>query len=147
MENIMDIAFIVIIQMQTNWREFLLVIETPDWNKDKFGANITEGIQYSGERRTNALEITPIPGETLAGYNRRILAIIQKYETINLDAHSGRAGKKMWFTHRTPSSCWICNEINIMWMLSDVLDTVASSIGGENFTFKDNAGKLILHPH
>ena len=144
MESTTDIAFIATTPIQKNWRESQLVIETPNWNRDKFGAEQPAGIQYSGEKRVNALELTPIPGETLAGYNRRILNIIQKYENINLDAHSGRAGRKMWFTHRTPSECWICQQNNINWMISDVLDLVSNVIDGEKWVFRDSNNKIIL---
>ncbi len=69
-------------------------------------------------------------------------SLIQKLENTNMDAHTGRAGKKMWFTHKTPSECWICNEINIMWFLYESLNLVSNHQNTLYFT-NDN-GKLIL---
>lgn len=120
-----------------------MVIETPNWNRDKFGETQPAG-RISSEIRANISEMTPIIGETLGGYNRRIASIIKRYEDISADAHTGRAGRKMWFTHRTPSECWICQQINVNWMVSDVLDIVNRAFDGEKWVFKDHKGTMVL---
>lgn len=114
-----------------------MVIETPDWNKDKFGTTIEGTTNYF--RRRDSSKFNPIVGETLAGYNRRLANLIKEQEEINTSAHI--YGRKTWFTHRTPSECWICNEINMMWTVSDVLSTVPQA---EKLVFIDNKGQISL---
>ncbi len=114
------------------------MIETPNWNMDKFGVAQPSGQQYLGKRESEAF--TPIENELLSGYCRRLLALIQKQETVNTQAHI--YGRKTWFTHKTPSTCWLCDDINVMWMMYEVLNLTA--LANPKLIFKRENNKLIL---
>jgi hypothetical protein len=114
-----------------------LVIETPNWNKDKFGEPVETGTDYFKKRETT--KFTPIVGETLGGYCRRMQSAIYEQEKINITAHTG--GRKVWFTHRTPSECWICNDINAMWFLFETMNMMPNK---EKLVFQDDKGMLKL---
>ncbi len=120
-----------------------MTITTPNWNIDKFGEKQGSTL-YNHEKRENNQAYTPIEGETLAGYTRRLATLIQNLENINLNAHTGRSGTKMWFTHRTPSSCWLCDQLNVMWFIYETLNLVSLSMGGETLVFKSKDAKLVL---
>lgn len=114
------------------------MIETPDWNKDKFGVNVEETNRYF--KRRESAKYQPIEGETVAGYTRRLTTqIIPQLEETNTTAHI--YGRKMWFTHKTPSECWICEEINVMWYMVEILSMLPFA---ENYVFARKQGKLVL---
>ncbi len=118
-----------------------MTIETPNWNVDKFGEKQGSTF-YNRDKRENNNAYTPIEGETLSGYCRRMATLIQKLEEINLNAHTGRAGTKMWFTHRTPSACWICDQLNVMWFLYETMTLMSNT--HPNLIFTNKEGKLLL---
>jgi hypothetical protein len=114
------------------------MIDTPDWNKDKFGTDIEGTNRYFKRRESKKYQ--PIEGETVAGYVRRLTTnIIPQLEETNTGAHI--YGRKMWFTHRTPSECWICEELNVLWYMVEVLNLLPFK---ENYHFQTEKGQLIL---
>lgn len=118
------------------------MIESPNWNLDKFGANIEERNQNRFFKRRESAKYQPIENETIAGYTRRLTTqIIPQLEETNTSAHI--YGRKMWFTHKTPSECWICEEINVMWYMVEILSMLPFA---ENYQFVREKGKLIIKP-
>lgn len=114
------------------------MIESPNWNQDKFGAPIESTQRYFKRRESGKYQ--PIEGETVAGYCRRLSTnIIPQLEETNTSAHI--YGRKMWFTHRTPSECWICEELNVMWYMYEILNMMPNN---ENLVFKTKKGKLTI---
>jgi hypothetical protein len=117
-----------------------MVIETPNWNEDKFGSHIESTNRYF--RRRESQKYAPVEGETLANYYTRLSTnIIPSLEETNTGSHI--YGRKMWFTHRTPSECWICEELNVLWFMVDILDLLPFK---ENYQFVTEKGKLTLKP-
>lgn len=115
-----------------------MAYETPDWNKDKFGTPM-EGTKRYYQRR-NSGKYQPIEGETVGGYARRLQnQIIPTLEETNTTAHI--YGRKTWFTHRTPSECWICEELNVMWYMVEILQMIPTK---EDLVFSTKKGKLVL---
>lgn len=114
------------------------MIETPDWNKDKFGTPMEGTDRYFKRRESGNYQ--PIDGETLSGYSRRLSnQILPKLEETNTSAHI--YGRKTWFTHRTPSECWICEELNVMWYMQEILHMIPQ---GDDLVFRTTKGKLTL---
>ncbi len=96
-----------------------------DWSLDKFGQAQPPGSLYANQLRKNDI-VKPIENETVAGFTTRIMNMIQKQEEINTQAHI--YGRKTWFTHRTPSTCWLCDDINYMWQLFESLVAICESL-------------------
>lgn len=84
-----------------------------DWSQDRFGRPM-EGTPRYGELRGSD-KFAPVENETLIGYVLRMEKMIKNQEEVNTTAHI--YGRKTWFTHRTPSECWICEDVNAMWQL------------------------------
>ena len=114
-----------------------------DWSVDRFGNHKAAGDTRYFQPRTSE-KFNPIDNETVTGYIRRLLRLIKEQEDINTSAHI--YGRKMWFTHKTPSECWICNEINIMWIQQEVMQRIANILPHpDNTVFKYDANnKLTL---
>lgn len=115
-------------------------METPNWNRDKFGAYVEEGKSYNTKRPSTMMELKPIEGESADGYTRRIMSMIQQLEDTAMRQHvfGGASGKsKMWYTHRMPQ-CWICDQINMSWMLFESYNAVCQALPeqGKNHIFK-----------
>ncbi len=117
-----------------------------DWSKDKFGNHQGANLSRFSEIRTSD-KFKPIERESLNGYVKRLQKLCAEQENTNLGAHV--YGRKMWFTHKTPSECWICNDINIMWQLIDTLDAMDTYLQEQDdhlFWYITKTGTLILKP-
>ena len=102
-----------------------MVIEKTNWNLDKFGHPIEGSKNYMRHRKEDLGQFNPIEGESLDTYQRRIMNKIKQWEEINLEAHVYN-GRKMWYTHKNPSGCWICDGINYLWILQETINQVAN---------------------
>lgn len=101
------------------------MIETPNWNKDKFGTVIEGTKNYFRHRTEDLTSFAPFEGEAIDGYCRRIMEKIKKWEEVNLEAHVYN-GRKMWYTHMNPSGCWICDGINYLWILHETTQQIGN---------------------
>ncbi len=106
-----------------------------DWTKDRFGQGIPSGIRYDKMRDTHNFD--PIENESLYNYTERLYQWIKNLEDINLNAHV--FGRKTWFTHRDPTSCWLCDTITIHWKLHETLRNIQSTLPNDG---KDHIFKL-----
>ncbi len=120
--------------------------EPVDWTKDRFGQGIPEGIQYDKMRDNNNFK--PIINESLHSYTERLYQWIKTYEDINLTAHVH--GRKVWFTHRNPTNCWLCDYITISWILHETLRNIQETLPNDGkdhvFTLINNKVTLLLKP-
>lgn len=118
------------------------MVENHDWTQDKFGQGIPSGINYDKMRDTN--NFNPIENESLHSYTERLYSWIKNIEEVNLNAHVH--GRKVWFTHRNPTSCWLCDTITIHWKLHETLIHIRETLpnSGKLHHFKSNGKTLSL---
>ncbi len=116
-----------------------------DWSKDKFGNHQSANNARFSEIRTSD-KFKPIDREGLHGYYQRLLKLAAEQENTNLGAHV--YGRKMWFTHKNPSECWICQDLNIMWQIITSLSVVNDYLQEHDihlyFTSNPKTGQLYL---
>jgi hypothetical protein len=75
-----------------------------NWNQDNYGEPLEATGNYAGDRlgRMRAtIAFLPIDQETLTNYIERLSKAVYELENISIQSHIN--GKKMWYTHRTPS--------------------------------------------
>lgn len=71
---------------------------------------------YSKERIDLAL--FPSNGETLKGYQERLASAIEQHRYSYAPQH------EKWFTHYSPSPCWICNVLDMLQHICDILGDI-----------------------
>lgn len=101
-----------------------MVEDNQPWNQDRFGNHIPSDTRYDKMRDTSNFDA--IENETLEGYVDRIYNWIKNQEQINTTAHI--YGRKMWYTHKNPTTCWICDDITIQWKLFEVLQNISKML-------------------
>ncbi len=78
------------------------------------------------------LEYTPKEGETIQSYAARAKIYQQFNAKKNIQAHI--AGPKgAWWTHRNPSGCFCCEDMNLLSVLSKTLSLIGHKYPGLTF--------------
>lgn len=95
-----------------------------DFNRDKYGNNVEATKRYFEKRDELLEQIQPLPGEMLWARIKRLQHIAHRWEEINLQSHI--YGRKIWFTHKNPSSCWLCDGIIIINVVIDEMSNMAN---------------------
>ena len=75
-----------------------------DWNIDNFNKKLEETSNYINLPRQSHSFI-PVEKETVDNYMNRLSKVVEELNQISNNAHI--YGKRMWYTHKTPSQCWI----------------------------------------
>jgi len=77
------------------------------------------------EKITKAdLEYTPNEGETLSSYYARAKIYVKMCEKKNIQTHIN-GPKGAWYTHRNPSGCFACEDLNLLNTLLRTLQLIA----------------------
>lgn len=121
------------------------MIETPNWNQDKFGAYQEEGNRFYKHRIDGLIDLQPIDNEIVEGYTRRIANKIKTIEDTAMEAHV--YGRKMWYTHKQPR-CFICDLIATSWLLYEQYNMICQALPdkGTKHIFKNNGKRFIITP-
>ncbi len=69
------------------------------------------------------LEYAPNEGETLSSYYQRAKIYVKLTEKKNIQTHIN-GPKGAWYTHRNPSGCFACEDLNILNVLLRTLDII-----------------------
>lgn len=83
-----------------------------DWNIDNFNKKLEESTGYNFNKQRQSSTFIPYEHETLGTYIIRLERASEELNEISNQAHI--YGKRMWYTHKTPSQCWICEHNNIV---------------------------------
>lgn len=82
-----------------------------DWNIDNYANRLEASQGYNLDKQRQSVSFIPFVKETFRNYKIRLEKATEELSNINMQAHV--YGKKMWYTHKTPSQCWICEQNNI----------------------------------
>ncbi len=80
---------------------------------------------HDTEKVTRAdLEYTPNEGETFSSYYARAKIYVKMCEKKNIQTHIN-GPKGAWYTHRNPSGCFACEDLNLLNTLLRTLELIA----------------------
>lgn len=121
------------------------MIETPNWNQDKFGAYQEEGNRFYKHRVDGLLDLKPIDNEIIEGYTRRIANKLKQLEDVAMEAHV--YGRKMWYTHKQPR-CFICDLISSVWLLYEQYNMICQALpeNGRQHIFRAKGDNFTIQP-
>ncbi len=117
------------------------------WNYDNYNQRIEESTHRNESsfrlyNQRQSIAFMPTEHEHLEQYIQRLTNAVEELQQISIASHIN--GKKMWYTHRTPSQCWICEQINISLYSVEILNQLPEEIK-KNLQFEyDKSKNLIL---
>lgn len=94
------------------------------WQRDRYSDRPESQNRYYQVRHSNNFD--PVEHERIDTYLQRFAKFIKEYESINIESHI--YGRKIWYTHKNPSGCWMCDSITILWLLFDHLDNMSKTL-------------------
>ncbi len=78
------------------------------------------------------LEFAPSKGQTLKSYDETLKIYYKLCCKKNIQTHIN-GPKGSWFTHRNPSGCFACEDMNLMSVMMDVVHLLAIKFPEESF--------------
>lgn len=96
------------------------------WTIDNFGKNLEETKNYATKPRQSS-SFLPTEGETLEVYFQRLVNSVEEQYQISTNAHIN-GPKGPWYTHRTPSGCFICNQATLSQYMESIIESVLDAI-------------------
>lgn len=97
-----------------------------DWTYDIFQNNLEATKNYATKPRIS-VSFIPTENETLATYTQRLVQSIEEQTQISTNAHIN-GPKGPWYTHKTPSGCFICNQGTIALFSVELIAQVQDAI-------------------
>ncbi len=67
----------------------------------------------------------PKEGQTFEDYAKELLTHVKYANDKNYQVHIENMGRKSWWTHRSPSGCFMCEDVNLQNVMLNVIQSIA----------------------
>ncbi len=117
-------------------REARRISELESHIRDNYNTLTEQSSEHDFKRVINSnLDYAPNNDETYLSYHARVSIYARIARDKNSKTHILN-GKKIWYTHRNPMGCFMCEDSNLIQTLCDVLGYIASKTPKEHFLDK-----------
>lgn len=96
------------------------------WNTDNYGDKLEQSRGYNVNTKRATGNFLPTQFELLETYIKRLRGIHLEMSSVSQTSHIN--GHKMWYTHRTPSGCWICELDNLGNYAIDIVEQMLEAL-------------------
>ncbi len=115
-------------------REARRISDLENHIRDNYNTLTEQSSEHDFKRVVNAnIDYAPHNNETFTQYHARVSIYARIARDKNSKTHILN-GKKIWYTHRNPMGCFMCEDSNLIQMLVDVIGYIASETPDKHFT-------------
>ncbi len=115
-------------------REARRISDLENHIRDNYNTLTEQSSEHDFKRVVNAnIDYAPHNNETFTQYHSRVSIYARIARDKNSKTHILN-GKKIWYTHRNPMGCFMCEDANLIQMLVDVIGYIASETPDKHFT-------------
>ncbi len=101
--------------------------------RDRYSTTEKQESEHYYKKIVNArLKIAPISGENIKDYIKRLKIYQRIAHDTNWETHVDN-GKRTWYTHKKPNSCFMCQDTQFIGVCIQVMEILADA--NPKFTF------------